>query len=299
MQFPGIILLLVFLSNARTATGQSVITVKATIDKNKILIGEPIQLTLEAVVPGRESSRFFIIDSLAHFELLEHSKIDSVRKNTGMVLKQTFRITSFDSGHWVIPSFALNRRIKTDTLAVDVVFSPFDPGQDYHDIKDIIEINTPAPKTQWWYAAGGALLLLLLLIWWLRKNKATRAVPAEQTVNPYEEAMRQLETLKTAKPAPKQFYSELANIFRLYIFRKKGIRTLQKTTDDLVSQLGSLNLEKEQLEQLFQSLGLSDSVKFAKYIPTTEDNRFVFDTLRDSIMNIEESESENLPTGRI
>ncbi len=80
--------------------------------------------------------------------------------------------------------------------------------------------------------------------------------------------MKQLEQLQRDKPETKLYYSKLTDIFRLYIFQKKGILSLQKTTDDLVIQLKSLNLNKEQFDKLSQSLRLSDFVKFAKYIPS-------------------------------
>ena len=45
-------------------------TVKATVDKNKILIGEHIRLRLEADIPESELIQFFTIDTLPHFEIL-------------------------------------------------------------------------------------------------------------------------------------------------------------------------------------------------------------------------------------
>ena len=89
----------------------------------------------------------------------------------------------------------------TDTIPVDVVFSPMDSTQDYHDIKDIIEVKPPEEKKKWWlwYAiGGGALLIVLLLIYLLRKKKpvVTAAAPV---IDPYEEAMKQLEKLQTGK----------------------------------------------------------------------------------------------------
>src|SRR3979409_1750558 len=85
-------------------TAQSKTTVKASVDRNKILIGEHIQLTLEADIPENELIHFFIIDSLPHFEILSKPKIDTTNTHDGTRLRQIISITSFDSGHWVIPS---------------------------------------------------------------------------------------------------------------------------------------------------------------------------------------------------
>ena len=107
-------------------------------------------------------------------------------------------------------------------------------------------------------------------------------------VSPYEEAMKGLEELKRTKPETKLYYSKLTDIFRLYIYRKKDILSLQKTTDDLVLQLKGLNLPKEQFDKLSQSLRTSDMVKFAKYIPSKDDDRFSLDAVKKSIQSIED-----------
>ena len=188
---------------------QNKTTVKATIDRSKILIGEPIRLILEADIPENEAIRFFQPDSIPHFEFLDIQKIDTSNTGKGTVLSQVFQITSFDSGHWVIPSFILGDSMVTDTIPVDVGFSPFNREQPYHDVKDIIEVNPPEEeqKIRWWYIVAGAALLLLLLILLFRKKKKPVQKPVEQPLDPYKEAMGQLEKLQRDKPEAKQYYS--------------------------------------------------------------------------------------------
>jgi hypothetical protein len=273
---------------------QQKIIVRAGVDRNKILIGEPIQLTLEVDIPENQPIRFFSIDSISHFEFLQKTKIDTSNTDRGTKLIRVIPITSFDSGHWVIPSYKLSDNIATDTIPIDVGFTPFDPAQDYHDIKDIIEVNPVKEKQSWWwYIAGGGLLLLILLIYLLLKKKRPPLSALEVIIDPYEEAIKQLEKLQKEKPEVKQYYSQLTDIFRLYVFRRKGILSLQKTTDDLILQLKNINLDKEQHVQLAQVLRSSDFVKFAKYIPMENDNAFTFEVIRQSIMNIEKSESNS------
>lgn len=122
------------------------IQVRLTADRNRILIGEPIRLTLEADIPETQAIRFFQVDSLPHFEFLSREKIDTTNTGSGTILKQIVYVTSFDSGHWVIPPIPLTEAIATDSIAVDVVFSEFNPQQPYHDVKDIIEVKAPEKK---------------------------------------------------------------------------------------------------------------------------------------------------------
>jgi len=135
------------------------------------------------------------------------------------------------------------------------------------------------------------LLLAAVAFYLLRKKKSASLPAPEIVIDPYEEAMEQLELLHRDKPEAKKYYSKLTDIFRLYIFRKKGILSLQKTTADLVLQLQDLNISKEQFDKLSQALRLSDFVKFAKYVPTGDDDRQCFEDIRNSIMAIEKSAS--------
>lgn len=282
--FTAVCLIVALIGVAQTGT-----TVKATVDKNQILIGEPIQLTLEVSIPENESIRFFSIDSIPHFEFLQAGKTDTVNTSNGTRLIRIIPITSFDSGHWVIPSFSLAENLQTDTIPVDVGFSSFNPEQPYHDIKDIIEVDPPKKKQQWWwYAAGAGAILLILLTYFLTRKKPSVAAVLKPTVNPYDEAMKQIAAIERNKPEAKQYYSELTDIFRLYVFRKKGILSLQKTMDDLVIQLHSLNMNKESFDRLSQALRLSDFVKFAKYNPGPEDDMMVLNAIKQSIQEIEQ-----------
>lgn len=279
----------IFLCAAISTEAQNIFTVNATVDKNRILIGEPVRLTVETNVPGNEEIRFFTIDSIPHFEFLQKGKIDTINTDNGTRLIQVITITSFDSGHWVIPSFALAESLKTDTIPVDVIFSPFNPEQPYHDIKDILEVKQATNKQKWWwYAAGAGIILALLIIYFLSRKKPKLIETPIAIINPYEEAMRQITAIEKNKPEAKQFYSSLTDIFRVYVYRKKGILSLQKTVDDLVLQLRSLKMNKENFDQLSQALRISDFVKFAKYIPNTEDDTMILNAVKKSIQEIEQ-----------
>lgn len=271
-------------------TAQVAATIKASVNKNRILLGEPLVLTIETYLPSNSKIKLEQADTIAHFEFLEKPVVDSSQTSGGVTILGKYTITSFDSGHWVIPSFTLTKGVKTDTIPIDVVFSDFNPDQDYHDIKDVLEVKVPKKKIAWWiYAAGLLVLILLIAFLTRRKKKPVMTAAPKITVSPYEEAMRELEQLQKQQPEAKEYYSKLVNIFRLYIFRKKGILSLQKTTDDLVVQLKGLNLGKEQFDKLSQSLRLSDFVKFAKYIPDENDKQTSYLEILNSIKLIEQS----------
>jgi hypothetical protein len=288
MIFFRIIFLVFGLLAVHTAMGQRN-SIKASLSKNRLLIGEPVELTIESKVHPTSGLSFVAIDSIPHFEILEKPALDSSSVNEELTYKAIYKITSFDSGHWVIPSFSLAKNVRTDTIPVDVVFSDFDPSQEYHDIKDILEVDIKKKKFPWWWYAGGAVVLIAVFIYLLKRKKpVVKAVVPKPTISPYDEAITALEQLQRNKPEAKQYYSKLTGIFRLYLYRKKGILSLQKTTDDLVVQLKNLNLGKEQFDKLSQSLRLGDFVKFAKYIPGEEDDKTVYGDILHAIKTIEQ-----------
>lgn len=290
MIFKKQILFLISLFFVQLIFAQGGSTIKASVDKNKILIGEPIELTIGIYLSPESGKQFTTIDSIDHFEFLEKIKIDSSRNKGGVNITGVYKITSFDSGHWVIPSFYLSQDVKTDSIPIDVMFSDFDSKQPYHDIKDILEVKQAKRKIDWWwYVTAGAILICLLILYYKRK-KAQPTLNPQFVISPYEEAIKHLNALEKDKLGSKQFHSALIDIFKVYVFRKKGILSLQKTTDDLVVQLKSLNLNKEQFDKLSQSLRLSDFVKFAKYIPAIEDDRNSFNEIKNTIMVIEKLE---------
>jgi hypothetical protein len=279
-----------FLFLTYSATAQQGIRIKSTIDRNKIAIGEQIHFHLEAEFPSHEPMRFFLIDSIPHFEILERKKIDTIDNKEVIRLSQNLTLTSFDSGHWVIPSFQLtgDKPMFTDSLPVDVGFSPFDPNQDYHDIKDVIDVQPPKKKKEdwYWYVAASVLLLAVIIYLLTRKKKKPDAQKAP-IIDPFTEAKQELEKLRKENLSSKIFYTRLVDIFRLYVLRRKEIASLQKTTDDLVVQLRSLNLPSEAFNRLAQALRMSDFVKFAKYEPSESDKTDSFNTIKASIEGIQ------------
>jgi hypothetical protein len=100
--------------------------------------------------------------------------------------------------------------------------------------------------------------------------------------------MNALAKLKASPPPAKEYYSRLIDIFRLYVYKKKGVLSLQKTTNDLVVQIQSLNMAKDPFDRLAQSLRMGDFVKFAKYIPVQEDDRIAFENIKQGITEIEQ-----------
>jgi hypothetical protein len=288
---------------AQTGAPDAAPRVHATLDKTRILIGEPIQLMLEATVPGNAPLVWPILDSLPHFEFIEKGKVDSAIHPDGRYYRQYLTVTSFDSGFHAIPRLPFVAGLKrsfTDSVRIEVDYSKFDPKQDYHDIRDIIDI--PNPYVHWigWVVGFITLSSLALVIWLVAKRyrspNMSEPVVVEPRLSPYEEALKQLEELAGQaawENGPvKAYYTRLNDILRLFLLRRFGIASLVETNDELIGQVRSLHLGNESFSRLTETLRMSDFVKFAKYQPAVSDNEHNFRVIHSSIAELEKIANE-------
>lgn len=293
---PYITPLLIFLFACGLSFSQTV-SVKATINRNKILIGEPIELKLEASVPGGTDAKWFLTDSMLHFEIVDRGKMDTTAVGDTRNYTQTLIITSFDSGRWSVPSLPLeigNRQYLTDSLPVSVAYINFDPAQDYHDIKDILEVQTLNNKYVNWALGGLALLSLLVIVYLLRKKETvqrTVEVKAVSKLTPLQEALQLMSELESKgflrNGEAKVFYTQLNDIFRRYVYRKTNVATMEKTSGELMVQVKKFNLPNEDFTLLAQAMRMGDAVKFARYQPAATENEQSFQHIRKAIEQLD------------
>jgi hypothetical protein len=278
---------------ASSATNVPAPELKATVDKQKILIGEPVQLMLEATVHGDALFVWPALDSFAHFEWVEKNKVDSTVSPGQRYYRQYLTVTSFDSGIWAIPRLpfiAANKTYFTDSIRINVGYTKIDPSKDYHDIKDIVEV--PNPFAHWfvWIVAAVSLGSVALVIGLVRKKKGLKLLIPRQTaprLSPFEEAIAQLDELERQhmpeNGSVKLYYSRLGDIFRMYLYRRMGIASLAETSEEIISELRRSPLPAPSFAELAEALRMSDFVKFAKYQPGLADSELHYRVIRTSI----------------
>jgi hypothetical protein len=297
----GIAFLLLSLTAAAQHGGHHVdgpaIKVKVSVDKQAIIIGQPVHLLVEAFVPGHVPLVWPALDSLPHFEWVEKGRLDSVSKPDEQYYRQYFTMTSFDSGVWVIPQMSFysgNKKYLSDTVMLRVDYSKFDPGKDYHDIKDIIDVPNPYARWVPWCVGALTLIALGLVVWMVMKRKLLKQSEKAALVvlSPYEEAIRQLEELHKQGPGKdgqvKSYYTRLNDILRMFVLRRMGIESMAETNEELIGQLRRLSLTREQFDALAETLRVTDFVKFAKYQPGVEDNERSYQVIRGSVDHLNE-----------
>lgn len=284
--------------------GQSLQTIT---DKKDILIGEQIRLTIKLPLPLNSAGLYkwlVIPDSIAHFEIVETGKTDTINfKDNSKAIEQTITITSFDSGRWVFPAlpveFSENNpqgpaggqpaRIEmTDSFFVNVSYSPADTTNQLRDIKPIIKVSVT--DYSWYYIAGGVILLLLivyLLYRYFKKKPELKPAVNSTGLSPFDEAMEELKKLSQYNlqdaAGIKMYHTKLSVIFKNYLGRRQQKELLGKTTGDLLISMKEIDLPAENISNIANALRCNDAVKFAKYLPLTNESDACLQKIKDTI----------------
>jgi len=270
--------------------------VKASADKRAIRIGEPISIKLTATWPGKDSfsSGFVIPDSIPHFDIWENHPRTVIKDG----FEQNLVVTSYDSGVFAIPQFRLATPdidipppgYATDSIRISIQPVNVDTLIDYHDIKDILEVE---PVKQWPFIlaiVGGTILAGLVLYYLLKKSKVAKSAAKNPTTKgtPFEIAMSALEALDHRSPAitSKQFYTQLTVIHRNYLQDAYLFRSYQQTGDEIILQAKPL-LETDLFYNFANTVRLADAAKFAKYEPSRAEWVSSIASIKNTIIALE------------
>lgn len=288
--------LFTFLSSAQTFT--------ATLDRDKIVIGEQVTLTIEASKINTDNS--FIVawpqlaDTINNTEIVKRSTIDTIAINGLYTYQQTFTITSFDSGKWQLGPFTIllenkksNKKIKFTTipLFLSVLFVDVSNLKDYHAIKDIVDVEV---QYNWWIPAAivAAIVLIVLLFYFIikkaRKPK-TVAQPALQGTA-LERALQKLRHLQEEElndeDEIKLFHINIDAVCRQYFKEEIGMNALQITTPELIQRM-NIYLQQPELKKQFQQLMyMNSAVKFAKYFPPKSESMLALATAANTLTEL-------------
>jgi hypothetical protein len=278
---------------------------KTTITKNQLLIGEQLQLKVRAEVSLNEYTVdwFVLPDSAGHFEVVNPGKLDTSGSGNNAVLQQTITLTSFDSGSWTTPPFAVafkridnsnTTMLYADSMPVTVSFVA-DTSMQLKDIKPIFDVKDKWPL--WYYLAGAGVVLLVILMaallyFYLSRKKQGDGAAAG--LSPYDEALKAFEQLQqpdTAQPeSVKLYHTKLAAIVKQYISRKSKVNYKNQTTGEMLLHIAALYPQREMITGLASLLRCSDAVKFAKFLPEETESKESLHRAKRMIEQMEQSQ---------
>lgn len=270
-------------------------TVRAQVDRDKILIGEQIKLKLTVESPKPIAAWFRFPDSVNHLLVTGRSKIDTVLTGKLIRYQQTIAITSFDSGRWEFPSMSIASIQKsTPPVAIDVLPVDVSKLTDYHDIKEIEEVKQENNKLIIIIIAALTVLSLIASYILIKRKKLQNVHTAfnKSNLTPLQWALTELDKLQQQglykKSQVKKHFSELTNISRKFFHLELHQPSLHQTTDEWMIGLQSLPLDNDSKISFIQLLRLADTVKFAKFLPPIDESERSIETTRMLLQQVAE-----------
>ena len=287
----GFLLAFLVLTGLQQPLAQEYYRVDARLDTNRLKIGDQIHLHITLNQPGEARVEFPPLEErlAPSVEVIKAFPRDTnTNKQTGqLVIGQKYLITSFDTGSVRIPAlpFYYQSRAGRDSLLTPPK-SLYVESVKVDTTSDIFDIKAPfgAPLTLREilpYILGAVALALLVwgILYVMRKRK--RKEPVFQPKKPSEPAhvyaLRELDRLGEEKPwengQVKYFYTRLTNILRNYLWMRYRIKTLERTTDEILASLQDSELDdRKAYDQLADNLRFADLVKFARLRPGAKES---------------------------
>jgi len=229
--------------------------------------------------------------------IIGRSKVDSSFSGDkkSLTLTQELNLTCFDSGFYTIPQIPFRYRIFPDTtlkitstgLSMLLVHTvKVDTTNVIKPIKGPLKVPVTFREMLPYILIALAITALVFgLIWYIRKRKKNEPlirIRPKVKLQPFEKALQDLEKLRIRKlwqqGKVKEYHSELTGVLRTYIEEGFGIPAMESTTFEIVGQLRQQGeFPVPLVEKIEQILQMADMVKFAKSVPSTQENENALD----------------------
>ncbi len=254
------------------------ISVKASINKAAITIGDPVEYTITIT----RSSNVQLLSNIPSpdSDILKIKSIKDISEKEGpkTVEGKKFTLTTFRLGQFVLNPVLIQYKKGEETkmLTTEPIYLTVESvakGETKVDIRGLKAVlNLPA----------GILLALLLIlvmgliaagvfVFRLFRRKAIEGETDKPAMSPEEEAMFNLNKLFDSdllrRGKIKDYYLQLSEILRAYFERRFSILAIEYTTDEIMRALRQKELPRELRDKIEEVLQASDLAKFAKWTP--------------------------------
>lgn len=294
-----IVCLLLCIAVALNVKGQ----IEASLDEKEMLMGTVSKLTVNVPVDNDSVDveipllREAVLQGKKYVPLLNDT-LELLTKYRRTVIysgnKASFRyemgIQSFDSGTYMIPSLDFivgGKKESTNKLEISVLpvkVKAEDKIDDFSDVAVPFELNPngdlpdeDADTLLWWIIGCVVLILALITVTYILYNRNGTIFPRFRQVPPYQQALEKLAKLEKQslpqKGKTKEYYTRLTAIIRKYLEKQFEVKTMEKTSGEILSQIESNPELSVHYKEISELLNTADFVKFAKGNTNEEENR--------------------------
>jgi len=291
------------------------VSVSLNVAKNKIEIGEPLEVTLSIEYPISYNIKKIVLPLITDsaklgkdIEIWEtQTPFDTLLENNkGEFIKhyeQHFTIATFKKGIIDLnPIYALfdNDTVISNALIITTEVAELEENAQLKNIKPLIEDPFTIWEKIWlgileyWLFILLAVLipLVTLIVYLILKNRPEK-VEVKEIIALNIRVLGKLDKIEQEKlwqnNKTKAYYSEVTNVVRQYLSERYQISTFEKTSSEILNQLKLKPISRDQFVQLERLLRLADLVKFAKTAPTPLENESIIEIAREFINETYES----------
>lgn len=275
------------LASAGYAALSGQVTALAVLEpRSNILLGDQVRLRVEAKLPRGAKVKDIdigVIPRNTPVEVLNHTKATITILPNGLLLEQSFTITSFEAGVYNLPALPITYQLDsfTQTLATNTLVLRVRTIPNVRDTTALQPIKSIWAEPRRWtdvlpYLAVG-LMVAGLAWWWFRRKRPRHnaVVPVAPPRPVHAVVLEKLEQLEQRgdleRGAFYAYQSDLSLLLREYLEGRYQLPALELTTREIYWSMKSYDLPTEWHAPLLQVLQNADLIKFAKgELPLTQ-----------------------------
>lgn len=269
-------------------SSQIVFSQTARIDTNAILIGEQTKFLITSPIAKTKQWPIYKDTIIKGVEIIQKSKIDTFKE----IIRQEFTITAWDSGSYYIPPITFSENSQSNGLLLNVNNIELEDDT-LKDIKRPLSAPFGWNDIWPWLIIILIIVLVLLIIKKYILNKEKRSIQTKPEIKIPADitALNELKSLEQKslwqEGKIKQYHAGISEIIRRYTEERFNFIALELTTDEIIQEIKN-KIQQENVDHLQTILQRADLAKFAKSIPTKEENNESMELAKDFVINTKE-----------
>jgi len=277
--------LLVVFAAVPAAGQEGPVSVRSTVDRVSMAIGDQVLLTLTVdLAAGYDLMDPGVPRAIGDFEVVDTlTALQTRRPSGGMRVQLRYLVTAFELGPKRLPVIVVGFRApdgqlgeaQTDAEHVVQVLSVVLPGEDTSDVKPLkpplaVPGSTLAMLQRWVPVAALAVALVAAAVLALRIRRRRPLITAEPAPGPARRALDELERIFERRlpeqGRTREHYELLSATLRTYAAERFGVVAHARTARELRRDLERSGVDRTQAQILFDALHDAEAVRYEEQV---------------------------------
>jgi hypothetical protein len=279
-----LITLLLLVAGQAGAQDNGPVTATLRAPDGQLTVGDPIQLTLALTHPaGYQVILPALPDAWGDFTIVAQLPATTKANDDGSeTTTALIDARLFQPGAFTTPALEVSvtdglgglQKAMAAPVAVSIASVLQGDGTELRDLKP--QATLPAPPVWPWIAAAlvAVAAVAAVLMWQARRRRAKTAVDHRLAHQVALDGLTIIEGLRLPEQGRfKEHYTLISDTVRVYVERRYGVPTMERTTGEIRPDLARTGMAPEVTALLIAFLQESDLVKFSEWTPDVESAR--------------------------